>query len=227
MHIKFRNAVYTPIPKVACTTLKHEVLKIVDYHRKMEGKRLISFSYDISDIHLFFNHAAFFHIEEKDIQKENLFHFIFIRNPYDRVVSAYFNKINNHSRRLGDKTFAVGGVTHHMIKADPRLKGGVSFPYFISILKENILVRENQHFIPQSWFLSPSGWDNVGLVGRFETLNQDWEQICRVMNIPYRTLDKLNVSTVNKNYRDIITPSSRKIIDELYKEDLERFKYSF
>jgi hypothetical protein len=226
MHLRYKNFVYTPIPKVACTTIKREYIRLIEQKRKEKGKFPLSRIVDTNLVHKVFEKIRNFHVSEKTIRDENLFHFIFIRDPYDRLVSGYLSKINN-SRKGDDSEYFETGVAKKVLEIEPRLRGGVTFPRFLDLLTRNKDLQENLHFYPQHKFLSDYAWSNVDFIGRMENFNEEWLRMCMVSGFPHRTLIKTNVSVSDKKYRDFYDVKTRKIAEMLYGEDIEKFKYKF
>jgi hypothetical protein len=227
MHLKYKKFVYTPIPKVACTTIKKEYIRLHDEKRVSKGKVSFSKIIDINEVHRFFEQMQSFHVPEREIMEQGWFHFIFIRNPYDRLVSGYLSKIRNEKKVAGGKYFEKGGVARRVIEKDNRLRGGVSFHQFVQFLKENPLLRKDQHFLPQRNFLSDDGWDNVDFIGRMEDFNQEWKRMCKLSGFPYRELMKTNTTVVRNSYREFYSDATRKVAEEIYGDDVEKFKYKF
>ena len=227
MHLKIKNFVYTPIPKSACTTLKKECLRIMDDKRAIKGKITLTDRHNITDIHLFFKEAGFLRVSENNIVSKNLFHFSFVRDPYDRFVSAYLSKIKNKSYISGTKYFSLGGVSKAMLARDNRLKGGVSFPRFVELFQMNKKIRKDIHFKPQTSFISDSGWDRLNFLGRVETFDADWKELCGLIGIDYCPLEKINSSISPVKYREFYTPEILEVVEHYYAKDLERFNYSF
>jgi hypothetical protein len=227
MHLRYKNFVYTPIPKVACTTIKSEYIRLIEKKRRKKGKVPFARVIDITEVHKFFEKIHTFRISEEDIVKQRLFHFIFIRDPYDRLVSGYLSKIRNEKRLNCTQYFEKGGVAKKVLEVDERLRGGVTFNRFMDILSTNEELLENLHFYPQSNFLSDHGWETVDYIGHMETFGEDWEEMCKISGFPYRELARMNSSKIEKKYRDFFSPRNRKIAEDIYGEDLERFKYKF
>ena len=98
----------------------------------------------------------------KHIQN-NHFLFTFVRNPYDRVLSAYLDKITQpHKQRK---------IAEHLQKP---LDSNITFEDFIKYLNRGGLYG-NIHWAPQSSFLLPKEY--YGFIGYVETLNQDLQYL--------------------------------------------------
>ncbi|EAK9890022.1 sulfotransferase family protein, partial [Campylobacter lari] len=146
---------------------------------------------------------------------ENYFSFGFVRNPYDRVVSAY------HYLRSG------GGNLADEIWAKENIYKYNSFEEFVLNLQNNgerIKILNWIHFVPQYKFLcNEQKKILVNFVGKFENLSKDFAKILQILN----RNDKL--VHINKsrhfNYSNYYNKVTYKIIRDIYKDDFEIFDY--
>ena len=128
------------------------------------------------------------------------FTFTIVRNPFDRVVSAFFY--------LRDRC------------------GGYAFDRFVV----DVLAREgpafDPHFEPQADGLLHDGRLLVEYVGRFETLAASWREIAARIDAP-ATLPHVGRSRRAAAYAGYYTPEARRVVESLYRDDLARFGYAF
>jgi len=138
---------------------------------------------------------------------KNYFKFAFVRNPWDRVVSCYQNKI--------------------VEKMKPDYFGeclGKSFEYFVKFIQKENLSKSNRHIRLQSR-LFPC--NDVDFIGRFENFNSDVKFVLNKIGMGVKDIAKLNTSGRKKNYRDYYNENTREIIRKKYAKDIKIFKYSF
>ncbi len=64
------------------------------------------------------------------------------------------------------------------------------------------------------------------IIMRFENLQEDWKKVCKKAGWEHTPLPHINKS-VHRNYRDAIGPALKYDIDQIYKEDFERFGYEW
>jgi hypothetical protein len=76
---------------------------------------------------------------------------------------------------------------------------------------------------PQSYFIRHGELD---FIGRYETLQLDWARLCRIANLGTIELKHINKSN-HVDYKECYTSATKKIIAEVYQEDVDRFKYTF
>ncbi|HED6214174.1 TPA: sulfotransferase family 2 domain-containing protein [Campylobacter coli] len=160
------------------------------------------------------------HVKASDYTKfdkdkfDSYFSFGFVRNPYDRVVSAY-HYLKNDSP---DPCDIKWGRLHI---------NNLTFEEFILSLqdeefKEEILSKN--HFSFQYKYLCDKNMNIlVNFIGKFEKLDNDFKKILNIL----RRKDSLVHINKRKhlNYRDYYNSQTYKIIREIYRDDFEIFDY--
>ena len=151
---------------------------------------------------------------------QGYFSFTFVRNPYDRVASAYryFQKLVPGHR----------WYKRNSIIAD--LANKLDFSGFVNHIGDfkQLMKREDGsyesgiHFQPFSYFLD----EPVDFIGRYENIQHDYFSIRSRLNLPMKNLPKTN-STNNKDYRELYIEDSRNIVYNIYKEDIKQYNYKF
>lgn len=142
------------------------------------------------------------------------FKFAFVRNPWDRLYSAYrYLKSGGWDEK--DKAWA-----------ESRLSQYDDFPTFVKnwVTPEN--VKKHLHFRPQCYFICDSRRQLlIDYIAYFETINQDFDFLCKRLGINA----SLGVHNANpgKNYRDIYDQESREIVAKVYDMDIKYFGYDF
>ena len=154
------------------------------------------------------------------------FKFSFVRNPYSRAYSYY--------KYLGYSKIC-------------------SFNYFLKFVLAKKITQQHFFFISQTDYLFDS--ENnvlVDFVGRFESLNEDIKVVVSKSNLKIETLPYVNKSkselkrsvskviknpmilanlktnnTIFKDYREAYDNEGIKLVQTLYKEDLDNFEYEF
>jgi len=130
----------------------------------------------------------------------NYFKFAFERNPFDKMVSMY--------------CWRVGGGA---------FKG--TFKDFCIDCKNN-----PENFPPG---FRTYGIDNqiaVDFVGRYETLNKDFQYICKKLNLPCEgDLPKLRAQSPKdkKHYSEYYDDECKRIVEEHFSKEISYFKYVF
>jgi len=153
-----------------------------------------------------------------DAEFRSFFKFTFVRNPWDRLVSAYFflrdGGINEFDHRDADET-----VNKYQ-----------SFDDFVRKFFRTDDYYRFLHIKPQYTFLTMknNGPILVDYVGRFETLDRDFEYITNKIG-KSTDLKKHNVSKKreNINYQDFYDDETRQIVANAYARDISLFGYKF
>lgn len=139
---------------------------------------------------------------------ERIFKFTIVRNPYDRIISSY-----QYLKQMGlvDWEIVFEDFVNNLYELD------LMFP------------RYDQRVAAHCSFQFPKAYYNgrifVDFVAKLENLDEDWDQIAP--HIGVEKLPHANKSTRNKDYRVYYNDRTRSIVSEVYKEDIERFEYSF
>jgi len=75
------------------------------------------------------------------------------------------------------------------------------------------------------WLTDGDGKPIVDFVGRYENLEADFQDVCRRIGIR-EAIPRKN-TTRHEPYREYYNDHTRAIIERVYRDDLERFDYSF
>lgn len=143
------------------------------------------------------------------------FKFTFVRNPWDRLVSAFLF-LKRGGLNAGDKAWAAKNLSR--------------YNDFGSFVREGLQRREIlsfKHFQPQHGFICLEGKEpRVDFLGRYEKLASDFEIICQRLNVESK-LGRENQNSSRADYGKYYTPETRQIVGEVYGDDIEIFGYSF
>ncbi len=218
--------VYFVVQKAACTSIKTALLPLFDDDFANSGVDKEN-GLSKSDIHKFFdnsgrqlNKGQF--IRELEGKYRDYFKFAFVRNPWDRLVSCYLDKLTKG--RPG-------------MKSPPSLAAkvypGMPFAEFVEIVSETPDNEANIHFKSQCSVICGRGEDKpimADFIGRFENLREDFATVVkkigddRVQPLPHLMRSKNRKSST---YREFYDERLRYLVYERYKDDIEKFNYSF
>ena len=147
----------------------------------------------------------------------SLFKFTFVRNPWDRLVSAYVF-LKQGGVNEGDRLWSE----RHLSRFD-------DFEHFIKSWVKKGNIENSLHFKPQGRFLCRprSLRPLVDFIGHFENLPNDFAAVAERLGIS-ASLAKVNM-TPNKrdDYRSYYTDTTTNIVSEVYRDDIEAFGYDF
>ena len=187
------KTIFIHIPKTAGVSLVKAIFGDVSF----EGHR--SF---------YFNSIAL------SIKNEKYFSFTFVRNPFDRLYSAY-------------KFLQNGGMNHlDKLVFQKHLSEFNDFEDFILNGLNRKLIYKITHLIPQHEYLcDKKGSILVDFVGRFEHLERDILLLSTILSKDI----KLSHHNYNKklDYREAYTSEMINKVNQIYQKDIDIFKYTF
>ena len=137
--------------------------------------------------------------------RDSCFVFSFVRNPYDRLLSAHKYLTGGYGNE-GDVKF---GKTLSL-----------DFKYFVKNQLNNNL--NWLHFIPMISWLN----DDIDFIGKMENFQKDFDIICDKIGIPQQQLPHKN-KTNHKHYTEYYDDETKEIVAEKYARDIEHFGYKF
>ena len=158
---------------------------------------------------------ASYHSEYK-----NYFSFTFVRNPYDRVVSAYkyFRKLKE-----GHRWYKRNSIISDAANAMDFNEFVNHIPDFMKLMKkEEGSFQSGIHFQAYDYFLD----FNIDYLARFENIQEDYAYILAKLKLPRANLRKIN-STNNSDYRQLYMEDSKRSVYYIYKEDINKYNYQF
>lgn len=152
-----------------------------------------------------------YHAKAREIKRElpeeiysNFYKFAFVRNPWARLVSEY------HFIRQ-----EPWSPYHQVIKSMQNFEEHIEWT--LNARKEKLLYKD--------FVTDYDGKLIVDFVGRYETLEQDFYDICKVLNINASLPPSKNL--IQRDYRTYYNEKTRKLIEDYLKEDIEFFGYTF
>ena len=144
----------------------------------------------------------------------DFFTFTIVRNPWDRLYSAY-------------KFLEKGGMNIHDKNAfETHLSIYRDFEDFVLNGLNEKIIWEIMHLIPQHEFVcDKNGKIIVDHIGRFENLNKSIEKINDILKSDCK-LEHHN-KTDKKDYKDIYSAQMIEKVHQIYQKDIDIFEYSF
>ncbi len=144
------------------------------------------------------------------------FKFAFVRNPWDRLVSAYFF-LRSGGMYERDKQW----YENNLSKYD-------SFDDFVKnwVNRKNIF--KYIHFVPQYKFICDQNHAvKVDFIGCFENFQKDFDFIKKRLRVQ-ANLECHNTNKINKSdYRKYYNEQTMQIVADVYREDIQLFNYNF
>lgn len=126
------------------------------------------------------------------------FKFAFVRNPWDRYVSAF---------RAGRAGIGTNDLPFEVRDYAVEPQSAI-------------------HFEPQYKFIcDDDGRVLVDFVGRYEQLEEDWAKVCEIGGCPCSLSHERN--TERRPYQEYYSAEQREELRKLYAKDIELFGYEF
>ncbi|MBE9143964.1 tetratricopeptide repeat protein [Planktothrix mougeotii] len=239
--------VYCPIPKVACSSFRKLAVELSETANKEEVMSL-----PLDQLHAYvkkyFTLSNYNYSEAcKILEGDEYFKFVFVRNPWHRLVSAYLDKFVKRQPPAHYVRDVIRAVYKRKNQA-PDYDNSITFKQFV---EDYLMITPdedlNEHWQPQNCFL---GNVNFDFIGKFENLAEDYQFIKSKLKISL-DLPWLNKSTSPKNaadssenlsdfypselgklpaspnYRQFYSDNLIEVVRSRYKQDIDKFEYKF
>lgn len=207
------KAIYIPIPKVACSTLKRICADLLAMplptHDLAEEIHLLHFpcvkKYKIKD------------------EYNDYFKFSFVRNPWSRLVSCYNDKINYNKGHVYEK---YENPFIEYLKKMKLFSKDMSFERFVEVICDVPDESAEAHFRSQHLFITDEcGNILVDFIGRFEQLDSGFgfisEKLKVKIDLPHIRQGK------SRSYKDYYTEKTARLVERRYERDIEMFGYCY
>jgi len=210
------NFIFIHIPKTAGSSIGDPSYK------KFRKGSLIQYLEDGDEAHQG-------HIKAIDLKKkvkepwQDFFKFCFVRNPWDRLVSAYSFYKQSVSSVSSLISFTQEYYKRHTVLGQ-QISKCQDFREFCLNMQNYEL---DLHFEPQLNFITDT--ENnvlVDFIGRFENLKGDLEKICDRIKIPQIELPHYR-KTKRKDFKIYYDDETKEIVSKKYQNDIEFLNYSF
>ena len=146
------------------------------------------------------------------------FKFAFVRDPWDRFVSCWKNKIIDRSLPAED------GVIRWEKLQDVHVSDLEIFENFVEYAESLDIENCDLHLRLQCKLIDIN---NIDYLGRFESLEQDTSEVFLRAGLSPPALPKLNKSSTQEHYSKYYNPQLRDRVARIYEKDVRVFNYQF
>lgn len=136
----------------------------------------------------------------EDIEK--YFKFTFIRNTWDRLLSAY-SYLNPNPNKEKFCNYLQNKCSDFI----------------------NGKIYECEHYDSQINYIFQNGKEFLDFIGRFENIQEDFKKLCDKLNISHENLPHKNASS-KKDYRYYYDKKTIEIVGEAYKKEIKYFNFT-
>ena len=152
--------------------------------------------------------------------------FAFVRNPWDRLVSCYRDKIGGE---VADFTGLSDSGVAYCLAGFGVFKAGMKFEAFVDAVAAIPDEDADEHFRSQHCSITnAAGEIAVDRVGRYQSLAHDFALIGEEIGLPAgTTLPRLQANPTPTAYAELYTPRTRDLVGRRYGEDISLFGYEF
>lgn len=207
IYIEELNCIYIPVPKVATKSFQ----KIfADYYCNIHSDQRFNLKTNKKW------GLPFHTVSENQIDQlsDEVFIFSFVRNPYERVLSCFLDKIKTPSNYLG------------FLRYGNRFHKEMGFEDFLSEIMNIPDEEADKHFRPQHCFLKNGDDLRPHFVGKLEHFSRDFQKVLDKIGTDQLEIAHANKSNSKKEARNqYFTPKAKELIRERYKEDFLYFEY--
>lgn len=199
---------FITLSKKYCVTISDE-RKFIWYRVAKVGTRTIYNAVKEANVSLSVEHAYDVYVPIGCF--EDYFKFAFVRNPFDRLVSCWLNKVVGRKKN----TF---GVNHETWQEMQTLSGFIDYVETLDLQTCNVHLRSQSSLIDLSV---------IDYVGRMETFSADCREVFNLIGVELNTLESKNKTKSRTRYQDYYNEDDVQRVYKLYQKDCQIFGYSF
>jgi chondroitin 4-sulfotransferase 11 len=221
--------VYLVVQKVACSSLKTALLPLFDLDTGQYRTVRTDGSQGLR-IHKLFDDSGY-QIGKQQFTSElegkyrDYFKFAFVRNPWDRLVSCYSQKLLDVPKRSIGRRSSLSPSIEGI-----ELYNGMPFEEFVQAVHAIPDEEANIHFRSQcATVCEEDGGIMADFTGHFETLAEDFSYVAERIGVPELQLPHLlrSKNRGGRSYSDFYDDSLAELVLDRYAKDVEAFGYSF
>lgn len=223
---------YCYVPKVACTNWKRVLMVLT---QRSNVTNLMDIPASVAHANASLTRLSEFNENDAKFYLNNYTSFLMVRQPFERLLSAYRNKLEDN---LPSAKYFQARIGRYIIKnyrpnaTENDLKNGdnVSFHEFVQYLTTEGIKNDtaNEHWKPIYQLCYPC-LINYTFIGKYEKFEEDSNVIMNMINAPYVLFPHSKSSQTSEKLRQYLRQLSLNDIEKLYKMyeiDFKLFGYN-
>ncbi|XP_027002443.1 carbohydrate sulfotransferase 11-like isoform X1 [Tachysurus fulvidraco] len=220
---------YCYVPKVACTNWKRVLMVLTGDTQRDPLKIPAKMAHVPGTLRTLSEYST----SEINQRLRTYLKFVFVREPFERLVSAYRNKFTLRYNKAFHKRYGTKIIQRHRAEASPQaLERGddVSFSEFVRYLVDPGEEPFNEHWERVHSLCHPC-LIHYNILGKYETLQQDSSYVLKLAGVdkvtfPSSSKSARTTADVVASYFKNISTAYKKKLYNLYKLDFLLFNYS-
>ena len=212
IHLKRQRLLYGRVPKAANSSIKAALSKLLR-NRPPKGTKTTSDKFWAHSTH---SETELMTLKRARRCRLTHFSFSFVRNPFDRLIAAYNNKV-----------LEIEEPPLPMLQMG--IKHGMPFGDFLKVLINTPLDKFDVHVIPQNELLCIGDKVVPKFVGRVEHINEHWDSLRTILSRRgIELMESLPQKNVRRNERSSLQSyfNEDKLVEAallLYSKDINLF----
>jgi len=200
--------IFTFVPKSGCVSLRRVIADI-------EG---LPWEFNIAP------RTKFDQVPHAEFHKyPDYYKFTFVRNPWDRLVSCYADKVVKARKEKNPAITSNGGVYNGFAMYKDVDFRTMTFEQFVEFVAKTPDSNSNGHFISQHTFLK---MDDLDFVGYFESIQTDFNVVTDAVGLKRQAVPHLN-RTDREDYQDLYDDRTKALVAKRFATDINLFGYKF
>lgn len=221
--------IYCEVPKVGCSNWKRIIL-LLNPSLRLTVRDLKH--YDIHTSPLLRKLSSYSPASQKKFLA-NYTKIMFVRDPFERIVSAYRDKFLHDDDKYYSNFYA--NLIRKRLAINVNSTEYITFPEFVRfIVQENPYYRDT-HWKPMFQLCDPCNIQ-YNIIGKIESITRDADFVLKTIGAPkdlkYPTMkhhsnDSRTNEEITKQYLETLPPKLYRQLLELYSPDFSMFEYSY
>ncbi|KAF2879410.1 hypothetical protein ILUMI_26759 [Ignelater luminosus] len=211
---------YCYVPKVACTNWKRVLMVLTE---RSNVTNLMEIPAYIAHANTSLSRLSEYNENDAKYYLNNYISFVMVRQPFERLLSAYRNKLEGNlpsakyfQARIG--RYIIKNYRPNATETDLRNGDNVSFQEFVQYLVAEGIKNDtaNEHWKPIHQLCYPCSL-NYTFIGKYEKFEEDASIILDMVNAPYVIFPHSKSSQTSEKLRQYLRQLSLSDIEKLYR----------